>query len=87
MAAEDDIGVLQTVRDLRKREPFAPFRIVMTSGESYTIENSELLAIARSQLIYCLPYSDRIAHLRISEISSIVENDDAKDLKKKRVRR
>ena len=73
MAAEEDIGVLETIRDLRRREPFIPFRVVMTSGEGYTIENSELLAIGRSQLIYCFPHSDRVAHLRMNQIATVEE--------------
>ena len=73
MAAEEDLGVLQTIRDLRKRDPFVAFKVVMTSGEAYTIDDSELLAIGRSQLIYCLPHSDRVAHLRLSEIATIEE--------------
>ena len=81
MAAEEDLGVLQTIRDLRRREPFVPFRIVMTSGESYTVENSELLAIGQSQLVYCRPFSDRVAHLRINQIAT-VEELEAKDEKR-----
>lgn len=68
-----DLGVLQTIRDFRNREPFIPFRVVMTSGDKYTVENSELLAIARSQLIYCFPHSDRVAHLRMSQVVTIEE--------------
>jgi len=71
--SEEDLGVLQTIRDLRKRDPFVPFRIAMTSGEMFTVEESELLAIGRSQLIYCLPHSDRVAHLRMSEIATVEE--------------
>ena len=83
MASEEGLGVLETIRDLRKRDPFVPFRIVMTSGEVFTVENSELLAIGRSQLIYCLPHSDRVAHLRMSQIASI-EELEAKDFRKRK---
>jgi hypothetical protein len=51
MAGEVDMGALETIRDLRKRDPFLPFQIIMASGEGYLIENSELLAIGRSQLV------------------------------------
>ena len=70
---EEDLGVLQTIRDLRLRDPFIPFRVVMTSGQSFVIEDSELLAIGQSQLIYCLPHSDRVAHLRMNQIATIEE--------------
>ena len=71
--AEEEFGVLETIRELRVKEPFIPFRIVMTSGEGYVIENSELLAIGRSQLVYCLPRSDKTAHLRINQIAAVEE--------------
>ena len=75
MASEEDLGVLETIRDMHRRDPFVPFEIVMTSGTGYTIERAERLAIGRSQLIYCLPDSDRVAHLRMSQIASIHENE------------
>ena len=81
--AEEDLGVLETVRDLRRRDPFVPFRIVMTSGESYTIANSELLAIGRSQLIYCFPQSDRVAHLRLNQIAAVEELETKKNGRRK----
>ena len=77
------MGVLQTIRDLRRREPFIPFRVIMSSGEGYTIENSELLAIGNSQLVYCFPHSDRIAHLRMSQISAVEELDQNNREKRK----
>ena len=70
---KEELGVLDTIRDLRVRDPFVPFRITMTSGEDFTIADSELLAIGRSQLIYCLPKSDHVAHLRISQIATVKE--------------
>ena len=84
MASENDVGILQTIRDLRRREPFIPFRIVMSSGESFTVENSELLAIGQSQLVYCLPYSDRVAHLRMNQIVTVEELERGKNGRRSR---
>ena len=83
MAAEEDLGVLQTIRELRKRDPFIPFRVVMSSGESYLVESSELLAIGQSQLIYCRPHSDSVVYLRKSQISTI-EDEGQKPPAKRR---
>ena len=77
--AEEDLGPVDTIRDLKNREPFIPFRITMTSGESYVIEGSDLLAIGRSQLVYCLPHSDRVAHLRMNQIASVEELEARKN--------
>ena len=84
MAAEDDLGVLQTIRELRKRDPFIPFRVVMTSGESHVVENSELLAIGQSQLIYCLPHSDRVVYLRLNQIASVVDEGQKPPAKRRK---
>jgi len=69
--AEEDLGILTTIRELRAREPFIPFRVVMTSGESYIVEHSELLAIGQSQLVYCRPHSDRVVYLRLNQIAEV----------------
>jgi hypothetical protein len=82
--ASEEFGILETIRDLRSRDPFIPFRIVMTSGEGYLIENSELLAIAKTQVVYCFPRSDRVAHLRINQIASVEELDLKSERKRKR---
>jgi hypothetical protein len=76
MAADENISSLDTIRDLMKREPFAPFRIVMTSGDRYVIENPEALAIGSSQLHYYLPRSDRAVHMRLNQIACVEENGD-----------
>jgi hypothetical protein len=70
---KEDIGVLDTIRELRSREPFVPFGITMTSGDDFTIADSELLAIGRSQVICCLPRTDHVACLGISQIVTVQE--------------
>jgi hypothetical protein len=71
MAEEENLGVLNTVRERRRREPFIPFRLVMSSGETYTVENADLLAIGQSQLIYCVPHSDRVIYLRLNQLATV----------------
>jgi hypothetical protein len=82
--AEEDLGVLQTVRDLRARTPFVPFRVILSSGDAYVIKDSELLAIGQSQLIYCHPHSDRVAHLRMNQIAAIEELEEKPRQKRRR---
>ena len=80
---KQDLSILETIKEWRIRVPFLPFRIMMTSGEGYEIRNSELLAIGQSQVIYCFPNSDRVAHLRMNQIAS-VEEFDAKTSRKRK---
>ncbi len=83
MAEERDLGILQTVRGLHSRDPFIPFRIVMNSGNAHIVEDSELLAIGASQLVYCVPHSDRVIYLRLSQISLIEDLGEAVSRKRR----
>ncbi len=70
---KQELGILETIKEWRIRVPFIPFRIVMTSGQGYDIRHSELLAIGQSQMFYCFPKTDRVAHLRINQVSAVAE--------------
>jgi hypothetical protein len=69
--ADKEPQFIEVIRDLRKRDPFVPFRIVMTSGEKYVIENPDSMAIGQTQVFYCFPKSDQVAWLRVNQIASI----------------
>ena len=73
--AEHDETTLDTIKHLKRREPFVPFRIVMTSGDRYLIENPDALAIATSQLHY-YPHIGSGVHLRINQITAVEELDE-----------
>jgi hypothetical protein len=73
LAEHEEVTSLDTIRELKARIPFLPFRIVLSSGDRYLIENPDALAIGSSQLHYCLPRSDRAVHMRLNQISSIEE--------------
>ena len=77
MAEAEEETPLDTIRELKRRDPFVPFRIVMTSGEKYLIENPDALAITPSQLHYFPPRREVAVHMRLNQISS-VEVGDAK---------
>jgi hypothetical protein len=74
--ANEEETTLDTVRDLKRREPFVPFRIVMTSGDLFLIENPDALAIGSSQLHYYLPRSDKAVHLRLNQIAAVDERTE-----------
>ena len=62
---------LDIIQELRKRDPFIPFRIVMSSGEKYVVDNPDAMAFGETQLFYCFPKSDRVAWLRFNQIESV----------------
>jgi hypothetical protein len=67
---------LDTIRDLKRRDQFCPFRIVMTSGDRYVIKDPDALAIAGSQLHYYPPRSGRAVHMRLNQIAAVEEDDE-----------
>lgn len=42
---------VQTSRDLLKHQPFQPFRIVMSSGQSYEVRHPEMALLTRTDLL------------------------------------
>jgi hypothetical protein len=63
--------MLDNLRELLRRDPFVPFRIVLTSGDRFDVLNPDLVAIGESQLFYCYPQSDRLAYLRLNQIAAL----------------
>jgi len=61
----------EQILELLDREPFTPFRIVMTSGHEHEVTNPHLVAIGESQINVYGPKSDRYVILRINQVSAI----------------
>jgi hypothetical protein len=69
MAGRDE-GTIDTIKHLKRQEPFVPFRIVLASGDKYLIENPDALAIATSQLHY-YPRTGMGIHMRLNQVAAI----------------
>jgi len=63
--------MIETIRDLLERDPFQPFRIVISSGDRYDVTNPHLVAIGQTQIFYCYPQSDRISFIRTNQIVAV----------------
>ena len=64
-------SILDSIRELKAKEPFARFAIVMTSGDRYVIEVPENLVEMRTEFFYAYPRSDRFVLMRMTQISSV----------------
>ena len=60
--------MLDDLRELLGTEPFAPFRIVVTSGGAYEVNSPYQVAIGQTQFDYYYPRSDRKAVVRLNQI-------------------
>ena len=50
--------IAENIRELLKREPFVPFRVVTSSGEAYIVRNPDLVTVMRSEVFIARPNSD-----------------------------
>jgi hypothetical protein len=57
--------------ELLHRDPFVPFRVVMTSGHEHDVPNPDLVAVGDSQINVYAPQSDRYVILRLNQIAAI----------------
>lgn len=63
--------MLESLRDMLHREPFEPFRIIMTSGQAVEVVNPDLVALGESQLTVYRPRSDHWTMLRLNQIAAL----------------
>ena len=61
---------LQTFRELLTHRPFKPFRLVMSSGESYEVRHPEMALLTRTDILIGVGGSDDgvPAEFRISSL-------------------
>ena len=75
--AEEDINTVDTIRDLKNREPFVSFVVVMSRGDRYLVEDPDALAIGTQQLFY-YPQSGIGIHMRANQIAAVEELNQKK---------
>jgi len=61
----------EEINEHMRREPFVPFRITLTSGQSYDVSNPSLIAMGESLMHIFFPRSNRYASLRMNQIASV----------------
>jgi len=71
MAERENMNVVSAILDLKSRDPFSPFWIVMTSGDRYLIETAGNLVEMKSEFFYATPGGESFVFLRKSEIVTV----------------
>jgi len=62
---------VESIREMLDRQPFEPFRIVTSSGESYVIRNPNLVALMKSRLFIALPDGERWTFLNYLHVTAV----------------
>ena len=63
-----------TIQEALDKEPFEPFRIRVTNGDSYYVHNPHMVALMKSKVFVALPDSERwvfVSYLHIAAIESL----------------
>ena len=71
MADAPRMNVISAILDLRNRDPFAPFTIVLTSGDRYVIESGENLVEMLTEFFYATPGGERFVFIRKNQIAAV----------------
>ena len=50
--------IVQTVRDLLAQRPFRPFRLVMSSGQTYEVRHPEMAMLTRADILVGIDEAD-----------------------------
>jgi hypothetical protein len=83
MAEAKDSNILDAIRELKGRDPFMPFRIVMTSGDKYDIEHGGNLVEMKTEFFYAFPRSDRFVLMRMNQIAAVERAEDKRAARRK----
>jgi hypothetical protein len=65
MSAQD------TIREMLDRDPFEPFRLVTSSGESYKVTDPHSVALMRSEVLIAQPNSDRRTFVQYLHVAAV----------------
>ena len=71
MAESEQSNIVQAIRDLKSREPYSPFAIVLASGDRYVIKAGENLVEMKSEFFYAYPHSDQFVFMRLNQIVAV----------------
>lgn len=63
--------MIEELEILLRAEPFHHFKIILTSGHEFQITSPLQLAIGRTTISFYYPKTDRMAHLRKTEIAAV----------------
>ena len=71
MAERDGSNILTAIGDLKERNPFVPFRIVLSSGDKYLIEQPNNLVEMNTEYFYATPGGESFVFLRKNQIAAV----------------
>ncbi len=72
VAQRYNVGMIrENIRELLDRDPFVPFRLVLSSGTHYDVMDPHSAALLKSEVFVVFPDGERWAHVPLFHIASI----------------
>jgi len=65
------MSMQERIRQMLHHDPFQPFRVVTSSGESYTIPNPDLVAVMKSEIFIAQPNSDHHSFVPLLQVTAV----------------
>jgi len=62
---------METIREFIRREPFEPFVIRLSNGESHEILHPECVAITKSKVVITYPEEDRVVDRSLIDVKAV----------------
>lgn len=59
------------IREFLERDPFVPFRMIMSSGKTYDVMSPRLAVLLKSEVFVAFPDGERWAHVPLLHITAI----------------
>jgi len=67
----EEIGFKEAIIDLKAKEHFVPFVVILTSGDRYEVRDPDALVLLESMLILARERSDRFDMLRLNQVAAV----------------
>ncbi len=64
---------METIREWLGRQPFQPFVLKLSNGDSFEVRHPENIALAKSKILLGYPETDRAVHVSLIHVNSIEE--------------
>jgi hypothetical protein len=62
---------MESIREFIRREPFEPFVIRLSNGESHEVHHPECVAITKTQVVVTYPEEDRVVHCGLIHVNAV----------------
>jgi len=61
----------ETIKDLLKKQPFVPFKVMLSNGEAFEVRHPEFVIVTKFGMVVAYPDSPRLSICSLLHIANI----------------